>query len=59
MVIDQNIKNELVNSVSLISVSIFSAAGVSDLMTGELSVAVKIGKLSKKVVEIFRLYIIL
>ena len=39
------------------SVSIFSAAAVSDLMTGELSVAVMIGKWSKNVVEIFRIIV--
>ena len=30
----------------------FSAAGVSDLMTGELSVVIVLGKWSKKVVDI-------
>ena len=39
------------------SVSIFSAAGVSDLMTGESSVAVGISKWSKNVVEIFRVIV--
>ena len=39
------------------SVSIFSAAGVSDLMTGESSVAVMMGKLSENVVEIFRIIV--
>ena len=35
------------------SVSIFSAAGVSDLMTGELSVAVVMGKWSENMVEMY------
>ena len=38
----------MVNSVS--------AVGVSDLMTGELSVAVLMGKWSENVVELFRMY---
>ena len=41
------------------SVSIFSAAAVSDLMTGELSVAVGIGKLSKNVVEMYEIHLVL
>ena len=44
-------------SVVNLSVSIFSAAAVSDLMTGELSVAVMIGKWSENVVEIFRIIV--
>ena len=34
----------------------FSAAGVSDLMTGELSVVMMMGKWSKNVVDIFRMH---
>ena len=45
------------NSVWLITLSIFSAAGVSDLMTGESSVAVLMGKWSKNVLEIFRIIV--
>ena len=40
------------------SVSIFSAAAASDLMTGELSVAVGIGKLSKNVVEMYEIHLV-
>jgi len=34
----------------------FSAAGVSDLMTGELLVVLMMGKWSKNVVDIFRMH---
>ena len=42
--------------VEYLSTSILSAAVVSDLMTGKLSVVMVVGKWSKNVVDVFRMH---
>ena len=60
IVVDHLDRSEYQNcefSVVNLSVSIFSAAGVSDLMTGELSVAVMIGKWSGGNIHDYYMYL--